>query len=151
MRALYSTIGTRVVAADAYVVEVIALREIFHHFEEGWTVVSNNLAERSTPTEDVLIDPVSKRSGGLCSQHVELGVVGEGTMGLDNILICSGWRHMHGVDVGFCEDRSGSGDDWWDDVRGHLSISLLPISSPTLHLFICIPPPHLCTIFKDHT
>jgi hypothetical protein len=36
-------------------------------------------------------------------------------------------------------------------VRGHLSISLLPISSPTLHLFICIPPPHLCTIFKDHT
>jgi hypothetical protein len=36
-------------------------------------------------------------------------------------------------------------------VRGHPSISLLPLSSPTLHLFICIPPPHLCTIFKDHT
>jgi hypothetical protein len=53
MRALYSTIGVRVVAADAYVVEVIALREIFHCFEEGWTIVSNNLAERSPPTEDV--------------------------------------------------------------------------------------------------
>jgi hypothetical protein len=41
----------------------------------------------------------------------------------------------------------------WDrvSVRGHLSVSLLPLSSPTLHLFICIPPPHLCTIFKDHT
>jgi transposase len=39
----------------------------------------------------------------------------------------------------------------WDSVRGHLSISLLPLSSPTLPLFICIPPPHLCTIFKDHT
>jgi hypothetical protein len=36
-------------------------------------------------------------------------------------------------------------------VRGHPSISLLPLSYPTLHLFICIPPPHLCTIFKDHT
>jgi hypothetical protein len=36
-------------------------------------------------------------------------------------------------------------------VRGHPSVSLLPISSPTLHLFICIPLPHLCTIFKDHT
>jgi hypothetical protein len=36
-------------------------------------------------------------------------------------------------------------------VRGHPSISFLPLSSPTLHLFICIPPPHLCTIFKDHT
>jgi hypothetical protein len=36
-------------------------------------------------------------------------------------------------------------------VRGHLSFSLLPLSSPTLHLFICIPPHHLCTIFKDHT
>jgi hypothetical protein len=36
-------------------------------------------------------------------------------------------------------------------VRGHPSVSLLPLSSPTLHLFICIPPPHLCTIFKDHT
>jgi hypothetical protein len=36
-------------------------------------------------------------------------------------------------------------------VRGHLSVSLLPISSPTLHMFICIHPPHLCTILKDHT
>jgi hypothetical protein len=36
-------------------------------------------------------------------------------------------------------------------VRGHPSISLLPLSSPTLPWFICIPPPHLCTIFKDHT
>jgi hypothetical protein len=35
-------------------------------------------------------------------------------------------------------------------VRGYLSVSLLPISSPTLHLFICIHPPHLCTILKDH-
>jgi hypothetical protein len=52
MRVLYSTIGARVVAADVYVVEVIALREIFHRFEEGWTVVSNNLVERSPPTED---------------------------------------------------------------------------------------------------
>jgi hypothetical protein len=38
-----------------------------------------------------------------------------------------------------------------DSVRGHPSVSLLPLSSPTLHLFICIPPPHLCTISKDHT
>jgi hypothetical protein len=22
---------------------------------------------------------------------------------------------MHGVDVGFCEDRGGSGGDWWDE------------------------------------
>jgi hypothetical protein len=36
-------------------------------------------------------------------------------------------------------------------VKGHPSVSLLPLSSPTLYLFICIPPPHLCTIFKDHT
>jgi hypothetical protein len=35
-------------------------------------------------------------------------------MGLDNILICSGRRHVHGVDVGFCKDRGGSGDDWRD-------------------------------------
>jgi hypothetical protein len=34
-------------------------------------------------------------------------------------------------------------------VRGHPSVSLLPLSSPTL-LFICIHPPHLCTILKDH-
>jgi hypothetical protein len=36
-------------------------------------------------------------------------------------------------------------------VRGHPSISLLPVSSPTLHLSICILPLHLCTITKDHT
>jgi hypothetical protein len=35
-------------------------------------------------------------------------------------------------------------------VRGHPSVSLLPLSSPTLHLFICICPLHLCTILKDH-
>jgi hypothetical protein len=38
-----------------------------------------------------------------------------------------------------------------ESVREHLSVSLLPLSSPTLHLFICIPPPHLCTSSKDHT
>jgi hypothetical protein len=59
MGALYHTIGVRVVAADTYVVEMIVLRQIFHRFEESWAVVSNNLAERSPPTEDVLIDPVS--------------------------------------------------------------------------------------------
>jgi hypothetical protein len=37
------------------------------------------------------------------------------------------------------------------DVRGHLSISLLPLLSPTSPLSICIPHPHLCTISKDHT
>jgi hypothetical protein len=59
MRALYSTIGARVVAADAYVIEMIALRQVFHRLEEGWTIVSNNLTERSPPAEDILIDPVS--------------------------------------------------------------------------------------------
>jgi hypothetical protein len=36
-------------------------------------------------------------------------------------------------------------------VKGHSFISLLPLSSPTLPLSICIPHPHLCTISKDHT
>jgi hypothetical protein len=38
-----------------------------------------------------------------------------------------------------------------EHVRGHPSISLLPLSSPTLPLSICIPHPHLCIISKDHT
>jgi hypothetical protein len=59
MRALYHTIGVRVVAADVYVVEMIALQQVFHRFKEGWAVVSNNLTERSPPTKDILIDPVS--------------------------------------------------------------------------------------------
>jgi hypothetical protein len=54
--ALYCTIGARVVAADPYVVEMISLRQVF---EEGWTIVSNNLMERSPLAEDILIDPVS--------------------------------------------------------------------------------------------
>jgi hypothetical protein len=36
-------------------------------------------------------------------------------------------------------------------VRGHLSVSLLPFSSPTLPLSICIPHPYLCSISNDHT
>jgi hypothetical protein len=59
MGALYRTVGVRVVAADAYVIEMIVLRQVFHCFEEGWTVVSNNLMERSPLAEDILIDPVS--------------------------------------------------------------------------------------------
>jgi hypothetical protein len=57
MGALYSTIGARVVAADPYVIEMIVLQQIFHCFEEGWTIVSNNLVERSPPAKDILIDP----------------------------------------------------------------------------------------------
>jgi hypothetical protein len=47
------------------------------------------------------------------------------------------------------EDNGGEREN--GVVRGHPSVSLLPLSSPTLHLFICTPPHHLCTIFKDHT
>jgi hypothetical protein len=48
------------------------------------------------------------------------------------------------------------GDRVWLDgsditVRGHPSISLLPLSSPTLPLFICTPSPHLCIISRDYT
>jgi hypothetical protein len=44
-------------------------------------------------------------------------------------------------------------EQFWDlvGVRGHLSISLLPLSSPTLPLFICTPSPHLCIISRDYT
>jgi hypothetical protein len=59
MGALYSTIGVRVVAADVYVVEIISFQEVFHCLEESWTIVSNNLTERSPLAEDILIDPVS--------------------------------------------------------------------------------------------
>jgi hypothetical protein len=36
-------------------------------------------------------------------------------------------------------------------VRGHPSVSLPPLSSPTIPLFICTPSPHLCTISRDYT
>jgi hypothetical protein len=36
-------------------------------------------------------------------------------------------------------------------IREHLSVSLLPLSSPTLPLSICIPHPYLCAISKDYT
>jgi hypothetical protein len=36
-------------------------------------------------------------------------------------------------------------------VRRHPSISLLPLSSPTLPLFICTLSPHLCIISRDYT
>jgi hypothetical protein len=36
-------------------------------------------------------------------------------------------------------------------VRGHPSVSLPPLSSPTLPLFICITSPHLCTIARDYS
>jgi hypothetical protein len=40
-------------------IEMVALQEILHCFEEIWTVVNNNLTERSPLTKDVFIDPVS--------------------------------------------------------------------------------------------
>jgi hypothetical protein len=40
---------------------------------------------------------------------------------------------------------------YWEAVRGHPSVSLLPLSSPTLPLSICTPYTHLCIISKDHT
>jgi hypothetical protein len=59
MRALYSTIGSRVVSADLYMIDMVVLQEVLHRFEESWTVVSNNLSERSPLAKDVFIDPVS--------------------------------------------------------------------------------------------
>jgi hypothetical protein len=34
---------------------------------------------------------------------------------LHNILICSGWWHIHGIDVDFGEDGGGGGDNWWNE------------------------------------
>jgi hypothetical protein len=59
MRVLYSTIGMRVVSADLYRIEMVALLEVLHCFEESWSIVSNNLAERSPLAKDILMDPVS--------------------------------------------------------------------------------------------
>jgi hypothetical protein len=59
MRVLYRTIGARVVAADPYVIEMVALQQVLHHFEESWAIVGNNLVERSPLEKDVLVDPVS--------------------------------------------------------------------------------------------
>jgi hypothetical protein len=59
MGVLYCTIGSRVVAADPYMIEIIVLREILHFFEESWTIVSNNLTERSPLAKDILVDAVS--------------------------------------------------------------------------------------------
>jgi hypothetical protein len=42
-------------------------------------------------------------------------------------------------------------EDALDSVRGHPSVSLLLLSSPTFYLCIGIPPPHLCTLSKDRT
>jgi hypothetical protein len=59
MRVLYSTMCSRVVSADPYMIDMIALWEVLHCFEESWTIVSNNLTERSPLTKDILVDPVS--------------------------------------------------------------------------------------------
>jgi hypothetical protein len=60
--------------------------------------------------------------------------------------------------VGGCERRNENGHavGWdmlsvWVHVRGHPSVSLLPLSSPTLPLSICTPYTHLCIISKDRT
>jgi hypothetical protein len=55
----------------------------------------------------------------------------------------------HGSDMFFGPQRILS--DQLITLRGHPSISLLPLSSPTFYLCICISPPHLCTISKDCT
>jgi predicted aspartyl protease len=92
------------------------------------------------------------------SEHTQLAVT---RLGKQSLILGYNWLQNHNLEINWqtkdvkmshcpiqcstcrVEDKR--------DVRGHPSISLLPLSSPTLHLFICIPPPHLCTIFKDHT
>jgi hypothetical protein len=63
---------------------------------------------------------------------------------------CVGEIHMDKGRVGE-ESRGKKMDGCLLTVRGHPSISLLPLSSPTLPLSICIPHPYLCIISKDHT
>jgi hypothetical protein len=55
--------------------------------------------------------------------------------------LATSWRSLRVVTLHF----EGGGN-----VRGHPSVSLLPLSSPTLLLFICTPYTHLCIISKDY-
>jgi hypothetical protein len=56
---------------------------------------------------------------------------------------------MHAVNThsGQCFFLHGPGGT----VRGHPSVSLPPLSSTTLPLFICTPSHYLCTISRDYT
>jgi hypothetical protein len=38
---------------------------------------------------------------------MEFRVIVKGTASLNNILICSRWWHMHGINIGYGKDRGG--------------------------------------------
>jgi hypothetical protein len=66
---------------------------------------------------------------------MELRVVGKGTASLYNILIYSGQQHMHGIDIGFGEDRGGSGNDWGNEDLMSL-VQLVDMTSFSIPVYI---------------
>jgi hypothetical protein len=62
---------------------------------------------------------------------MEFRVIGKETAGLNNILICSRWQHMHGIDIGFGKDRGRSGNDWNEDLMSLMQLADINITDHT--------------------
>jgi hypothetical protein len=53
---------------------------------------------------------------------------------------------MHGIDIGFGEDRGGSGDDWWDeDLMGLVQLADITSFSIPVHITDHTGPPKALT------
>ena len=64
---------------------------------KDWAVVSNNLSQSAPMTDNIFKNKGSKGGGVLRMQHPPLGVSGQCTVSLNNILITGRPRHHHCV------------------------------------------------------
>ncbi len=139
--AFYDTVGLGVVSGDAYVVDFVFVREVFKCCEEGSAVVRDDLHECAPTTEEFLINEVSDRLSSLVHEHAPLGPGGKGATSLNNVPICT-LRHVHGVEMRFVEERSGSCDGRRDAELSKLSeLAFVAGSDVPLNVLVESRPP----------
>ena len=90
-------ISLGVIEGDAYMPNIVSVGEDIKSLNKGWAIFSDNLGQSAPMTENIFNNKGSEGGGVLRTQHLPLGVSGQCTASLNNILITSRPRHDHRV------------------------------------------------------
>ena len=91
------TVSLEVIGRDAYMSNIVSVGEDIESLNKGGAVVSDNLGQSASTTENIFKNKGSEGGGVLGTQHPPLGVSSQRTVSLNNILITSSLRHHHCV------------------------------------------------------
>jgi hypothetical protein len=139
---LHDTVGARVVARDANVMDAVAGTKNFQSSDVRGSVVSNQLFKTTPATENILEDEVGDNFARIGRSSASLGIGGQSIASVMDVAVGTKLRHEEGIDVGFSEEGGDERNDRRDVEVLHLAqLTLVTRLTVPTDVFVKVRPP----------